>query len=164
MPTPPNTTAVSITFTLNSTALANTPPYEITGCTGLVSYSDNSSAPFNGWNALGIGTPQANGATFSLTVVDTGYSSSNQTGIANWALTFIPRGAQNSSNQSPFGNNQNTFTGSGASSPNGGTFTLAIGSHKIKNAGNWDWMLMIQVVLPNHQINCYASDPEMEVA
>ena len=157
-----NTVSVAVTFTLDSTTLANTPPYEITGCSGLVSYADNTQSSFSGWNAEAVGTPQASGAAFSLIVVDNGYSATNQTAIGNWALTFIPRGAQNNL-ASPFGNNQNTLTGSGVLSQNGNTFTLSIGNNKIKNAGSWDWALMVQITLPGGAIHCYASDPEMDV-
>ena len=81
----PLTTAVSVKFTLYSTTVS--PPYEVAGCEGVISYDDGTSQSFNGWNAEDIGTPQPNGASFSLVVADSSYSSgNNQTGIANWAL------------------------------------------------------------------------------
>jgi hypothetical protein len=80
--------------------------------------------------------------------------------VANWALTFIPRGA--TSQQSPFGNNQNTISGNGATRSDG-LFTLNTGNVKIKNTGDWDWALMVQMVLPNGSVECFCSDPEMEV-
>jgi hypothetical protein len=161
MPQQTYTVSVSVTFTLYSSAGA--PPYEVAGCQGLISYNDNTPAQaFNGWNAEDIGTPEPNGATFTLNVADASYSSSsNVTGVANWALTFIPRGGTNQ--QSPFSNNENTIAGNGATN-NNGVFTLNLGSNtRINNVGNWDWALMIQMVLPDGTIECFSSDPEMEV-
>jgi len=96
-------------------------------------------------------------------VTDSSYSTgNNQTGIANWALTFIPRGSTTA--QSPFGNNQNTLTGSGGSNSNG-TSTLDIGNLKIKNGGDWDWGLMVQMEMADGTtIKCFSSDPGMEVS
>ncbi len=158
-----DTVAVAVTFTLNSTAIANTPPYNITGCSGLVTYSDNTSAPINGWDAEAIGTPQPNGASFSLNVNDAGYSSTNQTSIGNWALTCIPRSP--TTQASPFTSNSNTITGNGATGSNG-NFSLNFSNPvpKIKNAGDWDWSLMVQINLPGGVIHCYGSDPEMDVS
>jgi len=155
------TTAVAVTFTLN-TATNATPPYEVGSILGTVSYNDKGNSTFNTWTTEKVGTPQPAGADFSISVTDQGWSSGNQTGIANWALTFIPRGATNGS--SPFGNNQNTITGNGASGSND-TFTLNFtgGNPKIKNPGSWDWSLMVQMTLPGGQIHCFSSDPEMEV-
>lgn len=156
---PTQTTAVTVTFTLYSSA-AN-PPYEVSGCEGTIGYSDGSSVPFSGWSAEAVGTPQPNGASFTLKVADASYSSSsNVTGVANWALTFIPRGSTRA--QSPFGNNQNTISGSGATN-NDGVFTLNLGNVTINNVGDWDWSLMIQMTLPDGTIKCFSSDPEMEV-
>ena len=155
----PQTTAVSVKFTLYSSTVS--PPYEVAGCEGLITY-DTGSQPFTGWNAEDIGTPQPSGATFTLTVADSSYSTgSNETGVANWALTFIPRAPTTA--QSPFGNNQNTITGSGAAN-NSGVFTLDLGNVKIKNPGDWDWALVIQMTMADGTtIKCFSSDPEMEV-
>jgi hypothetical protein len=155
------TIAVSVTFTLYSST--PNPPYDVAGCQGTISYNNNAPAgTFNGWNAVNMGTPQPSGAAFTLMVADSSYSSSsNVTGVANWALTFIPRAG--TSQQSPFGNNQNTITGSGATN-NNGVFTLNLGNAKIKNAGDWDWSLMIQMTMPGGTVvKCFSSDPEMEV-
>jgi hypothetical protein len=153
------TTDVAVTFTLYSSS--PNPPYNVAGCDGKVTFADGTRTDFPGWNAMAVGTPQANGATFELYVADSSYSSgSNVTGVANWALTFIPRAG--TSQQSPFGNNQNTISGSGATN-NNGVFALNLGNAKIKNAGNWDWSLMIQMTLPGGTVKCFASDPEMEV-
>ena len=160
MPATNQTTAVTVTFTLYSSS-AN-PPYDVAGCTDTISYNNNApDSSFSGWNAESIGTPQPSGAAFTLIVADSNYASgSNETGIGNWALTFIPRAG--TSQQSPFGNSQNTIASSGATN-NDGVFTLNLGNIKIKNAGNWDWSLMIQMVLPGGAVKCFASDPEMEV-
>lgn len=154
------TTAVSVTLTLNSaTQLAA--PYEITGISGTVDQVGGTSY-FNNWAAETIGTPQSSGADFNLLVTDAGYnSSSNATSIGNWAVTFIPRSPTTAA--SPFGNNNNTITGNGGAN-NNGTFTLNVGSNKIKNAGSWDWALMVQMVIPNLGTHCFASDPEMDVS
>jgi hypothetical protein len=159
MPTT-QTTAVSVTFTLYS-SVAN-PPYEIAGVQGTITYDNNTpSLQFTGWNAADIGTPEPNGAAFTLNVADANYSSSsNVTGVANWALTFIPRGTTRA--QSPFGNNQNTITGTGATN-NNGVFTLNLGNVAIKSGGDWDWSLMIQMTQPGGAVKCFSSDPEMEV-
>ena len=155
------TTAVAVTFTLN-TVTDSTPPYNVSGIQGIVSYDDKGNSAFNTWSAENVGTPQPAGAPFSIGVTDLGWSSSNQTGIANWALTFIPRGATNGA--SPFGNNQNTITGNGATGSNGNfTLNFSGGNPKIKNAGSWDWALMVQMTMPGGAIHCFASDPEMDV-
>lgn len=155
----PNTTAVSVIITLNTITDA-TPPYNVLSLAGTVFYDNSTSSNFSTWTAENVGTPQPSGAAFQLNVTDSGYSSSNQTGIGNWALTFIPRSP--TTQQSPFGNNQNTISGSGATGSNG-TWTLDIGNNKIKNAGSWDWTLVVQMTLPGGAIHCFASDPEMDV-
>ena len=153
------TTAVTVTFTLYSSAAS--PPYKIAGLEGTISYNDGSDVDFTGWNPEDIGTPEPNGATFTLMVADSSYSTgNNETGVANWAVTFIPRAPTTA--QSPFGNNQNTISGSGATN-NVGVFTLNLGNETIKNSGDWDWSLMIQMTLPDGTIKCFSSDPEMEV-
>ena len=153
------TTGFSVKFTLYS-SIAN-PPYEISGLEGTIYYDDGTDVDFNGWNAENIGTPESNGATFTLQVADSDYSTgTNETGVANWALTFIPRAPTTA--QSPFGNSQNTISGSGAANSSG-VFTLDLGNETIKNAGTWDWSLMIQMTLPGGVVKCFSSDPEMEV-
>src|SRR5215831_21355233 len=124
----PNTTALTVTFTLYSSD--PNPPYDVSGCAGTITYSDGTDDQFQGWNAQNLGTPQPNGASFTLMVADANYSSgNNQTSVATWALTFIPRSG--TSQQSPFGNNVNTITGNGATN-NNGVFTLNLGNVKIK--------------------------------
>jgi hypothetical protein len=153
------TTAISVKFTLYSSAAPA--PYNVAGCEGTIYYNDNTDVELEGWVAEVIGTPEPNGATFTLEVADSDYASgSNVTGVANWAVTFVPRGTTTA--QSPFGNNVNTITGSGASNDNG-VFTLDFGSQTIKNSGDWDWSLMIQMTLPSGTVKCFSSDPEMEV-
>jgi hypothetical protein len=157
------TSGVFVQFTLStSTASA---PFNMTGCQGQVNYSDGSYTPFYNWAAAVLGTLDPNGADLAITVVDSSYSaSSNVTSVANWAITFIPRGA-NATSQSPVGNNQSTITGSSATDPaNNGQFVLPLTNVKIKNSGDFDWMLMIQMVMSDGDtIKCFASDPEMEV-
>jgi hypothetical protein len=159
------TTAVSVYCVLYSAdADSPSPPYEVKDIQGTISYSDGSSSGFSGWSAENIGTPQQSGATFTFQVRDASYSSSsNVTSVGNWALTFIPRGTTTA--QSPFGNNQNAISGSGAANDpvNAGRFTLDLSSVKIKNSGDWDWGLMVQMMLPGGAIKCFSSDPEMEV-
>jgi hypothetical protein len=153
------TTNVSVKFTLYSST-AN-PPYEIAGLEGTISYNDGTDVDFTGWNAEDIGTPEPNGATFTLRVADSDYSTgTNETSVANWALTFIPRAPTTA--QSPFGNSQNTISKTGAAN-NSGVFTLDLGNQTIKNSGDWDWSLMIQMTLPGGAVKCFSSDPEMEV-
>lgn len=156
------TTAVTVTFTLNS-ATATTPPYVITGISGRVDYDGGvGSTYFNTWSPETVGTPQTNGAAFNLSVTDAGYNSANNaTSIGNWAVTFVPRSPTTA--DSPFGNNIDTITGSGGSNSNG-TFVLNIGNNTIKNAGGWDWALMVQIIIPNVGTHCFASDPEMDVS
>jgi len=160
MPNTAQTTGLTVTFTLYS-ATTN-PPYEVAGCAGTITFNNNApSLDFSGWNAEDIGTPQPSGAAFTLMVADSSYSSGNNvTVVVNWAVTFIPRGT--TTRQSPFGNNQNTITGSGAAN-NNGVFTLNLGNVKIQNSGDWDWSLMIQMKLPDGTNKCFSSDPEMEV-
>jgi hypothetical protein len=153
----PNTTAVAVTMTLDSSATAA--PFLISNCSGVITYADGSTGQWGGWAAEDLGTPEPNGATFTLNVVDTSYPL-NLTSVQNWALTFIPRGS--TSQDSPFGNNVNTITGMGAANTNG-NFALDLGGAKIKNAGDWDWALMVQMQLSSGEIRCFASDPEMEV-
>jgi hypothetical protein len=141
---------------------AATLPYEIAGCDCTVTFDDGSSQSFDDWTAEAVGTPQPSGADFTVEVADASYSSgSYETNIANWALTFIPRGTATSA-QSPFGNNQSTISGSGATNSDG-VFTLDTSNAKIKNTGDWDYALMVQMTLPDGSIECFASDPEMEV-
>ena len=46
-----------------------------------------------------------------------------------------------------------------------GVFTLDTGNVKIKNAGDWDWSLMVQMRMADGvTIKCFSSDPEMEVS
>lgn len=159
---PKKATGVAVTFTLNSTALTDTPPYDITGCGTTISYDDGTSVGSTGWNPVTVGTPQSGGATFTLAVTDNGHSAANPSSIGNWALTFIPRGSTGAA--SPFGNNVNTLTGNGGTLASG-SFTLNFSNPqpKIKDAGSWDWALMVQINLPGNVIHCYSRDPQMDV-
>lgn len=156
---PTLTTAVNVCF--NLTSLSSGPPYEVAGCQGSIVYNDNTPVlHFQGFDTETIGTPQPNGATFKLQVYDADFAN-NQTRVANWALTCIPRGSTQA--QSPFDNNQNTISGAGAASDGNGTFTLDVGNARIQNTGDWDYALLIQMVMPDTSIKCFSSDPEMEV-
>ena len=85
------TTAVTVQFQLHSSA--SPAPYNMTDCAGTIYYNDNNQLDFDGWVAEDIGTPEPNGATFTLQVDDLDYvAAGNVTGVANWAVTFIPRG------------------------------------------------------------------------
>ncbi len=156
---PTLTTAVNVCF--NLTSLASGPPYEVAGCQGSIVYNDNTPVShFLGFNTESIGTPQPSGATFKLQVYDADFAN-NRTSVASWALTCIPRGSTQA--QSPFGNNQNTISGTGATGDGNGTFTLDVGNVRIQNSGDWDYALLIQMVMPDSSIKCFSSDPEMEV-
>jgi len=153
------TTNIAITFTLHSND--NPAPYSMKDCLGTISYSQAAALTFRGWIAEDLGTPDPNGATFTLKVQDLDYVLQNSaTGVANWAVTFIPRTGTDW--DSPFSNNQNTVSGSGGTNDGTGIFTLDVSSVSIKQPGNWDWSLMIQMTLPG-VVKCFASDPEMEV-
>ena len=131
-------------------------------CEGVIAYSSGPDANFTGWNDESIGTPIASGAAFYLSIEDTAWNSTtNNTQVAGWSLTFLPR--PGNSLASPFGNNQNTITG-GANAGVNGSFPLVNGTpnEKIKNGGNWDWVFMVQMSVGG-VIHCFASDPEMEV-
>lgn len=156
------TTGLSVTFSFKSTA--NSAPYNMTGISGTITKQTGNPVTFNDWSAEDLGTPDPNGATFALMVTDLDYASQNNTtGIANWAVTFIPRAGTTLS--SPTANNKNTIAGSGFTNNANGTSTLFSGTtNAIKNSGDWDWSLMIQITLPNNVVKCFASDPEMEVS
>ena len=152
-----NTVSVAVTFTLDSSIPQ--PPYNVATCSVLITYTDNSNVTLSGWGAEGLGTPQPSGAAFSLVIKDS--NPSPLSAINNWGLTCIPRSPTTAA--SPFGNNASTITGNG-SQPAGGGFPLNIGNNKIKNAGYWDWTLMVQVVCADGvTVKCFGSDPEMEV-
>lgn len=156
---PTQTVQVAVTFTLDSSI--GSPPFNIAGCSGIVSYNDSTPAkPWGGWNAVDIGIPVSGGAAFTVNVVDSSYAV-NQTVVKNWALTFLPRGA--TSDTSPFSSNQNTVAGSGGTTVLPGNTSLDLSSVKIKNAGDWDWTLMVQMQMSDTEIHCFASDPEMDV-
>ena len=97
----PNTSGVTVVFGLDSCDAA--PPYEITTCTTTVNADGGGSETFQGWGGVNFGTPDANGATFAVNVVDANYAN-DATTVANWALTCIPR--TGTTWDSPFSNNQ----------------------------------------------------------
>ena len=156
---PTQTLQVAVTFTLDSSIAS--PPYLIGNCSGLITYNDSTPPkPWGGWNAVDIGTPVSSGAALTVNVIDSNYPV-NQTVVKNWALTFLPRGTTN--DVSPFGTNQNTVAGAGGTVVIPGNTSLALSNVKIKNAGDWDWSLMVQMQMSDTEIHCFASDPEMDV-
>src|SRR5215207_4543650 len=114
----PDTISVAVTMTLNSAASA--PPYNVDTCSIAITYDDGTDAVLNGWNQADLGTPDNNGATFSLTVKDSNPQAA--TAIQSWALTSIPRLPTTAA--SPFGNNANSVAGSAPPSNGTGTFAL----------------------------------------
>lgn len=151
------TTSVTVTFTFDSSI--DGPPYDIAACSINITYNDNSNITISGWGTEGLGTPQSSGASFSVVLADTAVSPLS--GVQSWALTCIPRLPTTAA--SPFGNNTPTITGTGSQIANGGQ-SLNMGNNKIKNAGTWDWALMVQIVCADGQtVKCFGSDPEMEV-
>ncbi len=166
---PKQTTAVTVTLTLDSSISA--PTYNVASCLTLVTYSDNSTSTLPGWGNAALATPQPNGATFNLVLLDSNLSAP-MTAILNWALTCIPRATTPPSGASPFGNNISSIGGSGSTPGNGGGLALNFGNTnnpsnnnpKIKNVCTWDWSLMVQVVCADGAtVKCFGSDPEMEV-
>jgi hypothetical protein len=126
------TSGVFVQFTLSSSTTSA--PFNMTDCQGQVNYSDGSHQPFYHWAAAILGSVDSNGANLAITVVDSSYSGSNVTSIANWAITFIPRGA-NATSQSPVGNNQSTILGYGATDPgNNGQFVLPVTMSRSRTA------------------------------
>lgn len=158
----PTTTAIDITFDLNTTS--NVPPFNVSGCTADIT-TDGVSIPTPGWGQEHIRKLAANGAEFSVKVRDG--ASAPATGIGYWALTYIRR--TDASDASPFANNKSIIQGRGGVLADG-CFTLDLAegqgngrSIKIKNAGDWDWSLMVQMICPGSVIKCFGSDPEMKV-
>lgn len=169
MPAMPNsltTSAVTVTLTIDSSIAA--PPYNVANCSTRITFSDSTSVLLGGWGNAALGTPQPSGATFNLVVVDS--NSQPITSLLNWALTCIPRAPTTAA--SPFGSNASSIAGSGSTPGDGGGLSLNFGNTnnpgnnnpKIKNAGTWDWALMVQVVCADGvTVKCFGSDPEMEV-
>ena len=156
-----------VTFTVQVSSNQANPPFVASNCSASVNFSDGSSQNFGSWAAEDIGTPPQAGANLALDVVDTAWTSDNQTQIVGWALNFLPRPGTNQN--SPI--SSNLMSGGAATSDNG-TFHLILstanGSGIIKNSGNttkdWDWSLMVQMQLSDGQtIKCFVSDPEMQM-
>jgi hypothetical protein len=157
------TTAVAVTLTLNSSDTQRTPPYNVTQIACAVTTQTGNQPPATntiyGWTLENIPPPQPQGAAFTLSVVDSSFST-NATAIVNWALTFIPR--PGTTVASPFDNNKNTIVGSGSQAGQGGNGTFVLESNTIKNQGTFDWIFMVQIQIGSN-IFTFASDPEMEV-
>ena len=155
----PDTQSVAVQLSLKSSQ--NTSPFNITECQSTITEVGGKSQHYSGWNPQDVGKPQAGGADFTLTVQDLDYAS-NETTLANWVLTCLRRGATREA--SPFSANESSITGQGGKLTSPGIFTLDLKNAKIKNAGSWDWSLLVQVVMPDKTtVKCFVSDPEMDV-
>ena len=164
MPNPIYANSVTVTFTLDTTKpVPVKPPYIISDVSSTVVYSDGTRLTYPGWGTQIVNKPKPGGADFTVIVIDQGYGSANKTDVANWAMTFLPR--YPTTDDSPFGNNKNSVAGQGTSAASKGTFTLDFSNAapKLKDTGTWDWALMVQMVLPNGEVHCFDSDPEMDV-
>jgi hypothetical protein len=154
---------VTVTFTIDTSKLT-VPPYIIKEASTRIDYSDGSYLTYPGWGTQRINNPKSGGAPFTIVVVDLGFSSTNQTDVAQWAMTFIPR--RPTTAESPFSNKKNTIAGEGTSAASNGTFTLDFRKDDPsikKQTGSWDWSLMVQMALPSGVLMCLVSDPEMDV-
>jgi hypothetical protein len=155
----PDTQSVAVQLSLKSSQ--NTPPFNITECQSTITDVGGKSSHYSGWNPQDVGKPQTGGADFTLTVQDLDYAS-NKTTIANWVLTCLRRGATKEA--SPFSANDSSIAGNGGTLMSAGIFTLDLKNAKIKNAGSWDWSLLVQIVMPDQTtVKCFVSDPEMDV-
>jgi hypothetical protein len=154
----PDTQSVAVQLSLKSSQ--STSPFNITECHSTITEVGGHQDHYSGWNPQDVGKPQAGGAGFTLTVQDLDYAS-NKTTLANWVLTCLPRGATKEA--SPFSANDSSITGNGGTAA-AGIFTLDLKNAKIKNAGSWDWSLLVQVVMSDQTtVKCFVSDPEMDV-
>src|SRR5262245_50168343 len=155
----PDTSSVAVQLTLSS--LHRSSPFNITDCKSIITDVNGQQTTYKGWDPQDVGKPQHGGADFTLTVHDDDYSANNPTMVGRWVLTCLRRGATRDA--SPFSANAPSIAGEGADVANG-VFTLDLNQAKIKNAGSWDWSLLIQMVMPNDTATkCFVSDPEMDV-
>jgi hypothetical protein len=154
-----DTQSVAVQLSLKSSL--TTSPFNITECDSTITDVDGKSLHYSGWNPQNVGKPQAGGADFTLTVQDLDYATTNQTTLANWVLTCLRRGATREA--SPFSANDSSIAGNGGTLTSSGIFTLDLKNAKIKNAGSWDWSLLVQIVMPDQTVKCFVSDPEMDV-
>ena len=157
----PKSDTASVTVQLSLKSTLNTPPFNITDCQSTITDENGNKSTYSGWNPQDVGKPKADGADFTLTVQDLDYPS-NKTTLANWVLTCLRRGATKEA--SPFSANDSSITGNGGTLTSPGIFKLDLKNAKIKNAGSWDWSLLVQIVMPDQTtVKCFVSDPEMDV-
>jgi hypothetical protein len=155
-----DTQSVAVQLSLGSTQ--NASPFNITKCQSTITDVDGQSEQYSGWNPQDVGKPKAGGADFTLRVEDLDYASNNKTTVENWVLTCLRRGG--TKDASPFSANDSSISGSGGTLASPGIFTLDLKNAKIKNAGSWDWSLLVQIAMPdNTTVKCFVSDPEMDV-
>jgi hypothetical protein len=137
-------------------------------CEGTIYFVGPNVPPrtFSGWSTEDLGTPKSGGADFVLLVEDSEFDpQTNPTSVANWVVTFIPRGDPTKTPGSPF-SNDSSIAGSGAQM-SGKDFVLDLKDAKIQKRGakySWDWTLAIQIVLADGSTTvCFVSDPQMDV-
>jgi len=157
----PKSDTASVTVQLSLKSTLNTPPFNITDCQSTITDENGHKSTYSGWNPQDVGKPKADGADFTLTVQDLDYSSTNETTLANWVLTCLRRG--DTDKFSPFSANDSSIAGKGGTLTSPGIFKLDLKNAKIKNAGSWDWSLLVQIVMPDKTVKCFVSDPEMDV-
>lgn len=158
---PSDTKSVVIKFILDSSSDG---PYAMSGCEGTIYHVSDPPTTFDGWETEKIGTPISGGAQFALLIEDTQYDSARPTSVANWVVTFVPRGDVNSVPGSP-------FSGKGSISGTGAAmflddFLLDLKNAKIQKRASkysWDWTVAVQIVLPDGTTKCFVSDPQMDV-
>ena len=159
------TTSV-VTFTVQVSSNQADPPFVASNCSASVTFADGSSQNYGSWAASDIGTPPQSGAALALDVVDTAWTTSNQTQVVGWALDFLPGPGrtEQSDQQQPDVWRSRHFKQRDVHL----ILSTANGSGILKNSGNstkdWDWSLMVQMQLSDGQtIKCFVSDPEMQM-
>src|SRR5262249_18363582 len=153
---PTDTKLVVVEFILDS---SSRPPYAMSGCEGTIYHVDGSTTTFHDWETEQIGTPISGGADFALLIKDTQYAPGNKTKVANWVVTFIPRGDPNSVPGSPF-SGKSSFSGTGAFMF-GDDFYLDLKNAKIQKRAtkySWDWTVAVQITLTDGTTKCFVSD------
>ena len=159
---PTDTKLVVVKFILDS---SSRPPYAMSGCEGTIYHVDGSSTTFHDWETEQIGTPISGGAEFALFIEDTAYAPLNKTSVANWVVTFIPRGDVNSVPGSPF-SGKSSISGTGAAVISN-DFFLDLKNAKIQKRAakySWDWTVAVQITLSDQTTTkCFVSDPQMDV-
>ncbi|HMF96859.1 MAG TPA: hypothetical protein VKE96_21320 [Vicinamibacterales bacterium] len=157
---PSDTKSVVVTLILDS---ASSAPYAMSGCEGTIYHVDGSKTTFSAWETEKIGTPISGGAEFALLIKDTQNESATRTSVANWVVTFIPRGDVNTVPGSPF-SGKSSFSGTGAVMFLN-DFLLDLKNAKIQKRAarySWDWTVAVQIVTIEGT-KCFVSDPQMDV-